>query len=361
MAYGYTLSPVVDVDWRSGMGISVGASNSGGVIDVQWRSGMSCAPSRPTIGGSIEVAWQSAMSVTVPVPRYGTVEVEWVSGMSVSGIVLPGQPANIRALLQDTMATWGFQCCTTPKDCVLAEAVRHVNSAIQQFFLSARASEFLINPKQRDYSFSPSGENAHKFFSPSGVDLPDIGNIDHTAEGNPAWTTRLHHVSRVVWCNRTTGRIHHLRPVHSNPMANVNGSMAMEGNPGSTIMEWLDTPVNPVPLYYEVFRDARNNHQPKIRGYPWTDVNGAGNETVSVTYYNAPEPITVLDFNNGASLDIAQSCLELYIMPLCRHAALSSIYFDAVNAPLAAAIKARYQEVLSFLELGDIQSPALRS
>lgn len=358
MAYGYTLSPVVDVDWRSGMSISVGASSSGGVIDVQWRSGMSCAPSRPTIGGSIEVAWQSAMSVTVPVPRYGTVEVEWVSGMSVSGVVLPGEPAGKRAVIQDVLALFGAGCCAKPSDCMLADAIRAVNAGVQQFVQSSKAHEFLINPLQRDYSFSPSGENAHKFFSATGVDLPDVGNIDHIDEGNPAWTTRLHHVSRVVWANRTTGKIHHLRAAQSNPMGNVNGSMAMSGDPGSTLLEWLDQPARPVPLYYEVFRDPRNNHQPKIRGYPWDEVNGAGNETVSVTYYNAPAPVTALDFSNGSSFtEISPSALELYLMPLCRHAALSSAYIDSQNAPQIAAVKERYAEVLGFLGLADIQTP----
>ena len=72
---------------------------------------------------------------------------------------------------------------------------------------------------------------------------------------------------------------------------------------------------------------------------------------------HAAPPVTALDYTNGASFDIAQPYIELYLKPLCRYAALSCPSFDHKNGPLVDSIRARYAEVISFLDLGDIQSP----
>ena len=260
--------------------------------------------------------------------------------------------APIRDAIQDVLAMWGQGCCTeAPDDCPLAEAVRCVNQGLQQFYQSTKAHEFLVVTKEVRYSWSPTNENAYKMFSLTGVDLPSPLATDDTS-GNT--TRHFQHVSRVTYTYTPAGstdmRTVLLRCVQSSGQAAAYAGLDTV-LPGSTMLEWFDTPSSDVPLLYEVFR-GEDKH-PKIRGWPFR--TRTGNEFATVTYFEAAAPVNPVDYTNAASFDIAPQYVELYLMPLCRHAALSSRYMDPRAAPQSKAIEDRYQEVLAFLGLADIQ------
>lgn len=266
--------------------------------------------------------------------------------------------APIRDAIRDVLSMWGQGCCDeAPDDCPLAEAVRCVNQGLQQFYQSTKAHEFLVVTKEVRYSWSPSGENAYKMFSLTGVDLPSPLATDDTS-GNT--TRHFQHVSRVTYTYTPVGstnmRTVLLRCAESSGQAAAYAGLT-DVLPGSTMLEWFDTPSTDVPLLYEVFR-GEDKH-PKIRGWPFR--TRTGNEFATVTYFEAAAPVNPVDYTNAASFDIAPQYVELYLMPLCRHAALSSRYMDPRAAPQNKAIEDRYQEVLGFLGLCDIQPSEVKS
>lgn len=116
------------------------------------------------------------------------------------------------------------------------------------------------------------------------------------------------------------------------------------------------TPNEP-PLFFEVFRDASAGGRIMIRCFP-----SMGRDTdnyIFVEWCPAAQPITWDDVDAGTPFDIALPYIEMYLLPLVRHAALQSKYFPAEDVPVyGPGITARYQEVLKMLNLSDIQPPA---
>jgi hypothetical protein len=342
-------SPVITISALSGMAFAYTVSPG---IQVSWSSGFSASPGGSATSAQIEVLWQSGMAAVIPAYQFATVEVDWQSGMTMAGGLVGNVRAGIRSAIQDVLSMWGKGCCTeAPEDCAMQEALIAVNQGLQQFYQSTKAHEFLVVTKEVRYSWSPPGENAFKMFSLTGVDLPSPLATDDTS-GNT--TRHFQHISRVTYSYTPDGstdmRTVLMRAAASSGQAAAYAGIA-DAVPGSTMLEWFDAPSSDIPLLFEVFRgeDAR----PKIRGWPFR--SRTGTEFATVTYFEAAKPVTALDYSNGSDFDIAPQYVELYLMPLCRHAALSSRYMDPRAAPQSKAIEDRYQEVLAFLGLADIQ------
>lgn len=330
LSYGFIMLPEV------GVAATGGFSGSGAVA-----GSISFVPAPTATGGfSVSVIHQLSLA-----PRASA-----AGGFSVadSGVIVATTPT-IRAVLLDVLALFGVGCCTNPSDCLLAEAVRAVNAGVQQFYLSDRGRAYLTNTQVQAYDHTALGTIVDLYGH--GMRLPSAGATAPVSDDYEVQT-----IVKVVFANyngvgQGNGQRHTLRPVRSSPLSDA---LEVGGAPGGSVAGWLDdvTDTGELPLFYEVFRDGG---VPFIRIFPLPETT----ETWSVYVHYIPkaQTITALDFSNGASLPILAPYLETLLMPLCRHAALGSAYFDSTNAPQAAAVREKYAEALASLGLADIQQP----
>lgn len=306
---------------------------------------------------ALHYAAVSGFSADVPTPVGTGFHAAATSGFSVGDIVLVGTPSDIRAALKDIISLFGGCCDTPPSECILAEAVRAVNAGLQLFYQSSRARHHLVNQRIQRYRWNAPGEGGHLLASATGIDLPSRAAID----SGVTVTHDLQHVSRVVMDTNWggAGQTYILRPVSSDPLGSAGNSELFPTNPsGASLADWLEDNTGDTPLFYEVFTDPDNSNRPRIRAFPYY-VDGFTNPMVLVSYVSAAAPVTAADYSNGSSFDIGTKYVELYLLPLCRHAALSSSYMDAENAPQVAAVKEAYAATLAFLGLASPEPPAI--
>ena len=121
---------------------------------------------------------------------------------------------------------------------------------------------------------------------------------------------------------------------------------------GDTITFRPDAP----PLYYECFRNVQNHIF--IRCFP--SANGDVNSSVFVQYIPTARQITWADVVNSADFEVAPEYVELYLMPVIRHAALHSSFMLTDELEVRGkVINERYAQVTAFLSGADIQQPSV--
>lgn len=327
---------------------------SGTVFEMVATAAMAVASITGASAFSGTAAMSAAASMSISAvsifPAIGPVSIAGTAKIAVGTVSVthPGS-ALIGDAITDILGIFG--CCGTPNDCALSEAVKAVYTGLQQFYLSDMAKGVATNVQRQVYYFTGGLDSD---IDGAGARLPDInvsaGAIAYGVSNQYSVQTVL----KVVFVSPGGGWHIVLRPVSMSPGSIDRPGIASSAAASGSLVEWLEDSASTdnMPLFYEVFQYLGI---PIIRVSP---VNGLSqSEQVHVHYIPKAVPVTADDLTNGRAFDVQAVYVESWIMPLCRYAALSSGYFDAANAPLAASIRERYAETLKTLGLADLQQP----
>ena len=264
--------------------------------------------------------------------------------------VVTGQNATIARAFNSVASLYGV-CPETESETMRAAILMAMNTGLQELFQYDRAlRELTLRASVIYQSFIP--ENASDI-PQQGDELPSIFNLD-AHECLCVLNVQYSCNESGKWLNVP---LRAANPGNDNQHYSASGVEAFRGRQG-----WLDETIDletglsgsSIPVWYETVRRVGSARRPMVRIYPPPPALPVESLPlmwqIDVEYIPAPPPVTYSDILSGKAFPMAHPFVESYLMPLIRHAALTSSYFDyGAGEGLVQSVKEAYEKAKSFL------------
>ena len=232
-----------------------------------------------------------------------------VSGGDAITIQLSVDSLTVQQVIKEILTMFGWVCGQPIEQCLLDKAIIYLNQAMQLIWSQA------VNDK--DY-FSKQRITVTLVGGESSIELPD--DVQHVIGG--------------VYIKNSLTMLQQAR--HRGEILNMAGYLG------------VDTPVDP----FAVYIDAKENSKADIKGItlqvfptPISDTDLEVETAVQCPRYDQ------YSYNRNDRIRIQDGYIESILLPIARHSATSSVYYQEDNR--LPAIQEDYQRALAMIGLND--------